>query len=586
MNINKGPTVANDSLIDDADVASVARVELVPSPEQLETGRPTGLDAAAGTPSALSPEADVPQDDLPEICWDSLWAEIDRAAQRVYQVQPATPCQNVPLPDGRELWLKREDLSLVHSYKWRGAYNRLAALVESGFQGCVVAASAGNHAQGVALAAARLGVRAVIFMPRSTPLLKQQAVQRLGGSAVEVRLSGDHYDQAAAAAKQFLKRHSAQYLHPFDDPQVIAGQATIGLEIDAAIDPDLVLLEIGGGGMAAGVATVLRRRFPRARLVGVEVQGQASMQQSLAAGRRLTLDHVSRFCDGTAVSTPGRWTFALCRQLLDQVWVVDEAQVCSAIEWLWNECRVVVEPSAGIGVAAALATTGLEPFHDPGLAAAYRQLGLTPTSRLLTILSGANVDFLTLPLIARKGRLSPKLRRFYCFEIPERSGTLIGLLDQFLTEMNIIDFQYGKTDHIRAFPVIGVEAFPGELEHFEARLARTPLHYQLVRNTVPLEYRLVPFQPSLAEHPLFGTVEFPDRPGALSEFMRKIVGRTNLCYFNYTATGQNIGQALMGFEFADQQQQADFLEFLEQCDVGFQALPKHAIPGLGTGIRE
>jgi threonine dehydratase len=492
----------------------------------------------------------------------------------------ATPCQVVSLPDGRSLWLKREDTSRVHSYKWRGAFNKLAWLVEGGFRGSVVAASAGNHAQGVALAAHTLHVHAVLFMPRTTPLLKQQAVRRLGGPWVEVRLVGDRYDQAAAAARDFLKTRSGEYLHPFDDLQVIAGQATMAWEVPDQVDPDLVLLEIGGGGMAAGVASVVRQRFPMAKIVGVEVVGQNSMQQSLQAGHPLTLPHVTRFCDGTAVATPGQLTFQLCRELLDEVWVVDERQVCTAIEWLWNECRVVVEPSAGIGVAAALSTDSDQSFCDPTLRAASAALGLPADAKLLTVLSGANVDFLTFPLIARKGRLSPKQRRYYCFEIPERSGTLIGLLDQFLADINIIDFQYGKTDAQRAFPVIGVEAFPDELNQLETKLSRAPLHFHAVTQATAVEYRVVPFQPSLANLPVFATVEFPDRPGALLEFMRQIVGQTNLCYFNYTETGQNIEQALMGFEFGDAAQRETFLTTVAGLGIGFQTIPSHTIAGL------
>ncbi len=511
---------------------------------------------------------------------DTLRSETEAARQRVYRADQATPCEAVSLPDGRNLWLKREDTSRVHSYKWRGAFNKLAWLVEKGFQGSVVAASAGNHAQGVALAAKTLQVRAVIFMPRTTPLLKQEAVRRLGGDWVEVRLVGDRYDQAAAAAREFLTANPGEYLHPFDDLQVIAGQATMAWEIADDIAPDLVLLEIGGGGMAAGVAAVVRQRFPLAKIVGVEVVGQNCMQQSIKAGRPVTLSQVTRFCDGTAVATPGQLTFQLCQELLDDVWLVDERQVCTAIEWLWNERRVVVEPSAGIGVAAALGTDTDVGFRDETIRAAYSQLGLNRDAKVLTVLSGANVDFLTFPLIARKGRLSPKQRRYYCFEIPERSGTLIGLLDQFLSDINIIDFQYGKTDAKRAFPVIGVEAFPDELDQLEVKLSRSPLHFHLVTNATSVEYRVVPFQPSLATWPVFGTVEFPDRPGALSEFMRQIVGQTNVCYFNYTETGQSIEQALMGFEFSDPEQRDKFLATVANLDISFQPIPSHTIAGL------
>lgn len=503
---------------------------------------------------------------------DQLWQEIPAAQQRIYQLDRPSACRLTTLPSGRALWLKREDQSLVHSYKWRGAYNKIAWLIESGYRGSMVTASAGNHAQGVAASAARLGVQATIFMPRTTPMLKQQSVRRLGGPSVSVQLVGDTYDQAAAAAQVFMQENDACYLHPFDDLQVIAGQATIGMELDAANAPDVVLLEIGGGGMASGVAAAVARRFPAAKIVGVEAEGQNSMQRSIHAGNRCTLDAVNRFCDGTAVATPGELTYALCAQLLDDVWVVNDQQVCTAIEWIWDEIRALVEPSAGIGVAAALAADNSGVLRNDAIAAAFAKWNLPPNASCLTVLSGANVDFLTLPTIARKGRLSLQERRYYRFEIPERAGTLIGLLDQFLSDMNIIDFQYGKTRSDRAFPVIGIEAPSGELNHFEQRMASMPLHYQAVTESATVEYRLVPFSLELANLPVFATLEFPDRPGALSEFMRRIKGQTNVCYFNYSASGQNVGHALMGFEFESENQRQRFLDSAASPGIAFHPI--------------
>ena len=496
-----------------------------------------------------------------------LLAEYEKATKRVYQLDSATACDRVGLDDGRQLWLKREDQSRVHSFKWRGAYNRMASLVESGWQGVVVAASAGNHAQGIALAAEKLRVDAIIFMPRFTPVLKQQAVECLGGAFVEVRLVGDTYDQAAEAAREYQRNHQAEFIHPFDDLRVIAGQATLAGEISSEVDPDLVLLGIGGGGMAAGVAAVIRQRFPTARIVGVEVAGQASMKESIVQQHRVSLPHVSRLCDGTAVATPGLLNLELCRQLLDDVWVVEEWQVCTAMEWLWNRQRIVVEPSAAIGVAAALATSPGSACYDRVLAALCQQCDLGKSSRppvnLLTVLSGANVDFMTLPKISAGSRLSPRQRRYYCFEIPERAGTLVGLLDEFLDNMNIIDFQYGKMDENVGFPVVGVEGFPWELDKFEQEL---PSHvkFEDVSQSAATEFRLVPCSPNLMNWPLFAIVEFPDRPGALREFMRAIASRINLCYFNYSTSRQDVGQALMGFEFDSVEQKADFVDQLKQ----------------------
>lgn len=509
-----------------------------------------------------------------------LWKQIPQAQQRVYQLDRQTDCQSLQLPSGRHLWLKREDRSRVHSYKWRGAFNKMASLVEAGNRGPMVAASAGNHAQGVALSAAKLGIEATIFMPRTTPELKQAAVRRFGGPSVDVQLVGDNYDQAASAAKEFLA-HGGTYLHPFDDLHVIAGQATIGLELAEQCEPDLVLLTIGGGGMTSGVAAVMRRRFPNAKIVGVEAEGQHSMSLSVAAGERQQLSRVNRFCDGTAVAIPGELTFQLCSLLLDDIWVVNDREVCTAIEWLWDEIRSVVEPSAAIGVAAALATDPSSLIQKPELEPLFDRLQLPPNPKVVAVLSGANVDFLTLPTIARKGRLSLKVKRYYQFEIPERSGTLIGLLDQFMADMNIIDFQYGKTKSDRAFPVIGVEGPEDELNQFEKKMQTMPLHFHPVTNSLTVEYRVVPFNTDIAQHPIFATIDFPDRPGALREFMHRLTGRTNVCYFNYTETGQSVGQALMGFEFPSLDAQTQFRQQTADLGVGFSEIPLSDIAGLG-----
>jgi len=491
---------------------------------------------------------------------DALLTEFERAKQRIYQADRATPCDSVKLYDGRTVWLKREDQSRVHSFKWRGAYNRMASLSESGWQGTVVAASAGNHAQGVALAAEALKMNGVIFMPRFTPFLKQQAVKRLGGPWVDIRLSGDTYDQAAAAARDFQRQHhQSEFIHPFDDLLVIAGQATLAAEIPTDADPDLVLLGIGGGGMAAGVAAVIRQRFPRAKIIGVEVLGQDSMRQSIVGNQRICLPEVSRLCDGTAVASPGFLNFELCRELLDDVWVVSEWQVCTAVEWLWVEHRIVVEPSAAIGLAAAMASAADSPCYDQTIAAHYGDLGLPKFANLLTVLSGANVDLIALPKISAASRLSPRSRRYYRFEIAEQAGTLVGLLDQFLEDLNIIDFQYGKLSQSVAYPVVGVEAFPWELTDFEQRL--TPyVTFEDVSERTEVEFRLVPCQPDLMKNPLFAVVEFPDRPGALREFLRSIACRINVCYFNYATSGQGVGQALMGFEFESLESRAQFIQ--------------------------
>jgi len=480
-----------------------------------------------------------------------------RAAVRIYEVEGQTRCDAVVLDGGCELLLKREDLSRVHSYKWRGSYNKIASLVEKGFGGELVCASAGNHAQGVALTAARLKFNATIFMPLSTPLVKQSAVRKLGGPFVEIRLCGDSYDQASAEAYRFAAEHDAEMIAPYDDIKVVAGQAMIGVELSNALrrTPTHAFLEIGGGGMAAGVASVLRKKFPAIKLVGVEAEGQNCMGVSVAAGSRQTLEELDRFCDGTAVATPGELPFRLCSLLLDEFVTASNDEVCQAIQFLWQKNRIMVEPSAALGVAAA------------------RKYGLTEDDHAITVLSGSNVDFMALPKIAKRGQLERPEERFFCFEIGEKPGTLIGLLDQLFSNMNIIDFQYGKVADEVARPVIGVEVPAADADALDAFFQRDDLPpHEEVTGQAATEFRVIPFRPDTLNHPFFAVVTFSNRPGALRDFMRDASKFSNVCYMNYTDSGQTEGQALMGFEFEDPTKRTEFQSWLTAAGIRFEAI--------------
>lgn len=480
-----------------------------------------------------------------------------QAARRIYVVEGQTRCDSVTLESGTELLLKREDLSQVHSYKWRGSFNKIAALDEVGFTGDLICASAGNHAQGVAVAAARLKLKATIFMPLTTPLLKQQSVRDFGGEFVEIRLCGDSFDQASASAMEFAEETGGTIIPPYDDLQVIAGQSMIGIEICNKLqrEPSHAFLEIGGGGMAAGVASVLRKRYPNIKLIGVEAAGQNSMGISVKAGSRQTLDEIDRFCDGTAVATPGELPFRLCSLLLDDFVTATNDEVCQAIQFLWQKRRIMVEPSAALGVAAAIA------------------YGVKPTDYAITVLSGSNVDFMALPKIAKRGQPNRPEERFFCFEIGEQPGALIGLLDQFFANMNIIDFQYGKVANDVAKPVIGIEVPASDsyaLEVFFQR-ADLPPHSE-VTGDAATEFRVIPFRPDALSHPFFAVVTFSNRPGALRDFMRGVSQRANVCYMNYTSSGQTEGQALMGFEFADEAFQFTFINWLTEAGIRYTAI--------------
>lgn len=474
--------------------------------------------------------------------WNELFARIsqsrERAAQWVYEIGTETPLQKQRL-NGASVWLKREDQSMVNSYKWRGAYTKIRDCVESGQAGPFVATSAGNHAQGVALAAATLGVRATIFMPRSTPKLKRSSVARLGKSNVEIRLVGDNFEQASAAAVEYATTHNLTTVKPFDDVNIIAGQSTVGDELfRQAPELDCIYVPIGGGGLASGVSFALQALSSRARVVGVEVRGQESMYQSISQGKVSRLETVDTFCDGTAVMQPGDLTFAVCHRLLERVELVTNEQVCAAIQRLWEECRVITEPSGAIAFA------GLLQDVEEG------KVDLAKTN-CCAVLSGANTDFLTLPLIVNRSQLAQPSRCYYRFEIEERGGSLIELLDLLFEDVNIVDFQYGKIGHQRAFPVLGLYASEEQQNEMRERILRHGIPAVDVTRHQSSQFRVIPFRPDLTRNAVFLHVDFPDRPGALRELMREISPFTNICYFNFNDTGQIEGHALIGFEFAE-----------------------------------
>lgn len=473
----------------------------------------------------------------PEDLNNALIAEVLKARERVYRVGRPTPLERLPLSTAFETWIKREDLSPINAYKWRGAQNCTARMVEEGGARGVVAASAGNHAQGVALSARRLGIPAAIFMPRSTPEMKQRAVRLHGGEAVEVYLVGDTYNEAAEAAHAHAARHAMAFVHPFDDLHTIAGQATIADEmILSGKGPfDVVFIQIGGGGLAAGVGSWIRLHYPRARIIGVEGVGQASMKASLAAGTPVTIADVDRFCDGTAVTRPGDLTFALCRQVLDDIITVTNEEVCAAIQTLWELNRVIPEPSGAMGLAGLVRHAEDHPEAMRG-------------KRVAAILCGANMDFGQLTLIAGGAAVGAHTRRYFRFRIGETRGGLLGLLDC-VPDISIAAFLYGKTDPEQAWPVLAFQGTPEQINHLHETLREQGLAFEDVTGHADIRYRVIPYTPALFHDPLMMRVHFPERRGALRDFLRQASDVASICYFNYRYTGETIGRALMGFEF-------------------------------------
>jgi threonine dehydratase len=495
---------------------------------------------------------------------EQLFNEILMARQRVYAVSGATPLEimNAPLPF--RLFLKREDLGPIKAYKWRGAYNRMALLQPAERARGVVTASAGNHAQGVALAASLLGTRARIFMPRPTPQVKQNAVRRFGGDLVEIVLHGDSYDEASLAAVADATEAQRTYIHAYDDLQVMGGQGTLADEVVmSGKGPfDTALLQIGGGGMAAAAACWLKRQYPGIRIIGVECAGQACMTAAAQAGHPVPLDSVDIFCDGTAVKKAGELTFQLCRELVDEYVTVSTSDVCRAIQSIWEANRIITETSGALGVAAALA------LGD-------RLRG----QNVLAILSGANIDFSMFGYIARNSDVGGAVRRHLRIRLPERPGALLHVLENAVAESNIVEFQYGKTHPDEASFTIGVATTNESFHALGQRLDALQIRWEDVTGQEDVTFRVIRYDCALLRHPVFLNLDFYERSGALHDFLQRHVPHDgNICYFNYTHTGERIGRALLGIEFADGTGRAAFLAALPERGAGFRTCRVVAAP--------
>lgn len=487
---------------------------------------------------------------------DQLIREILLARQRVYSLAPATPLQKLDIDLGFECFLKREDLSPINAYKWRGAYNRMGHLSLEELAKGVVTASAGNHAQGVALSAKKLGTQARIYMPLSTPKMKQSAVKRLGGKHVDVRLVGDSYDEAADEAKRVSADENIPYIHAYDDIHVMGGQGTIADEIVLSGEGpfDVAFIQIGGGGLAASVAVWLKQMYPEIKVIGVEGEHQASMAAAVAEGKPVALDYVDVFCDGTAVKQAGDLTFPICRDEVDEFMTVTNDEVSAAIEVLWNTIRVIPEPSGAMGLAAAI----------------KRKSELTG-KKVVTILCGANMDFHQLGRISDAAGVGSATQRYLRFQIKEKSGELLGLLEAGLTGFNIVDFQYGKTHDTESWPILGVQGQIEELKQLPAQLKKTGIEFEDVTSSADVTFRVIPFRAHLVSNPYFIQLEFPERPGALHDFLSSVRGDASICYFSYQYTGERVGRALIGFEFPSKQERESFVEGMSSGHWQFRA---------------
>jgi threonine dehydratase len=345
---------------------------------------------------------------------------------------------------GADILIKREDLTEVRSFKIRGAYNRIDSMTPAERERGVVCASAGNHAQGVAYACAALGIQATIFMPEITPTQKIDRVKNFGGGLVDVRLVGDSYDAANAAAQAYCAEHQAVFVHPFDDALTIAGQGTIGKELldEVGGDLDMVVTPIGGGGLASGIASYLSARSPGTRIIGVEPAGSPSMYESIRQGRVVTLDHIDTFVDGAAVKRVGELTFELCRKLLERVVVVPEGKVCTTVIELYQNEGIIAEP------AGALAVSALDDIADE-----------IRGKKTVCILSGGNNDILRYPEIMERSLVHQGRKHYFIVEFAQKPGQLRQFVDRALGPTDdIVRFEYmKKTNKERGAALVGIE---------------------------------------------------------------------------------------------------------------------------------
>ncbi|MBC7780976.1 MAG: threonine ammonia-lyase, biosynthetic [Proteobacteria bacterium] len=478
---------------------------------------------------------------------------------RVYDVAVETPLDLAPLLSARvdnTVLLKREDMQPVFSFKLRGAYNKMVNLTPAALRRGVIAASAGNHAQGVALSAQKLGCRALIVMPITTPQIKVQAVARRGA---EVILAGDSYDEAYAHAAKLMKRHRLTFVHPYDDPDVIAGQGTIAIEIlrQHTGPIEAVFVAIGGGGLISGIGAYLKRLRPEIRLIGVEPVDSDAMSQSLAAGRRVKLAHVGLFADGVAVKQVGVETFRLCRTLVDEIVLVDTDEICAAIKDVFEDTRSILEP------AGALAIAGLKTYVKR-----ERIQGRT----LVAIACGANMNFDRLRFVAERAEIGESRESILAVTIPERPGSFKTFCS-LLGPRNVTEFNYRYADPREAQVFVGVEV--------KSRRETSELIKALVRAGLPAQdltdnemaklhvRHLVGGRAPSVDDEIVYRFEFPERPGALLRFLECMSGGWNISLFHYRNHGADSGRVLVGMQVPSKDKAA-FARFLSKLGYRYQ----------------
>lgn len=465
---------------------------------------------------------------------------------KVYAVAKETPLEfqsNLSARIHNRVLLKREDMQPVFSFKLRGAYNKMAHLAPDALQRGVICASAGNHAQGVALSSQKLGCRAVIVMPTTTPQIKVNAVKARGA---EVVLFGDSYSDAYVHALALEQSEGLTFVHPYDDPDVIAGQGTIAMEIlKQHPEPiEAVFCCVGGGGLLAGIAAYIKAVRPEIKVIGVEAKDAEAMTESLKLGHRVMLEQVGLFADGAAVKQVGEHTFALCQQYVDEMIVVDNDAICAAIKDVFEDTRSILEP------AGALATAGIKEY-----AQRHQLTGKT----LIGIASGANMNFDRLRFIAERAELGEQREAVLAVTIPEKPGAFKAFC-RLLGNRNITEFNYRYSDPLNAHIFVGVAIqHPTEAEDLVLALQKQGLPaLDLTHNEVAkLHLRhLVGGHAPQATNEVVYRFEFPEKPGALMNFLESMGHNWNISLFHYRNHGADFGRVLVGMQVPPQEKPA------------------------------
>lgn len=457
---------------------------------------------------------------------------------RVYDVASESPLarsNKLSASLDTDIYLKREDLQPVHSFKLRGAYNKIVQLTPKEQAVGVIAASAGNHAQGVALSAKKLGLSALIVMPRTTPAIKVEAVKSYGA---EVVLFGDSYSEAYDHCLTLIDKTGRTFIHPFDDPQVIAGQGTIGREILEQLPTAThIFVPVGGGGLIAGVAQYVKQLKPDIKVIGVEPEDSNAMQASLKANKRVVLSHVGIFSDGVAVKQVGKLTFDVTKKYVDEVITVNIDQVCSAIKTIFEDTRSIVEPAGALAVAGAKQ---------------YLQDNSAKDAIVVAICSGANMSFERLQFIAERTLTGSGKESLFAVELPETAGALRTFCNHVVNGNSISEFSYRLNSRKKATIFVGVSFSDNDAKQaFVDSLVKHQYAYtDLSLDELAKEHirHMIGGHTENAENEHLYQVNFPERPGALNDFLSAIGKHWNISLFHYRGQGADVGRVLIGFE--------------------------------------